>query len=204
MARVDALEAASRAIVNLLEDAFRDSPSAPSSPPTFGVDVSIGLLDGVESSDRPRPSVDVFPHRIALNGDRSYPAGATNTRRPPRLAVDIHVLILISANEAATRLQIAGRLMRKLRDHPMLPAGLLNRDRPGAFDLDETVEVVFEDLSHEELLHTREVLGVPDHDRMLLPYVLPGIFIESDLDVEEEHDVRERLIRYGTLQGQRT
>ena len=198
MATYRAIEAAASALANLLEDAFR--------PEDFGGDdLDFTVIDGGGFADSLPKGAGIFVYRVTINGSRRHPSGradvVTGRRDLPQLPVDVHLLVVVSAPNATTKLALTGWIMRKLEDHPVLPAGLLNRDAGAkpVFRTDETVEVSMDDVSHEELLHLWEVLGAAKYDVVMLPYVLPNLVIESSVDVSEAREVQERLARYGTL-----
>lgn len=202
MATFRAIEAASSAIVGLLDDAFQATD--------FGTDeLEFLVIDGGDFAGGLPTGAGIFVYRIQVNGARRHPSGradvVTGRRDLPQLPVDVHLLVVVSAGDPGTKLALAGWIMRKLEDHPVLPAGLLNRDagETPVFRSDETVEITYDDVSHEELLHLWEVLGAAKYDVVVLPYVLPNLHIESSVDVSEAREVQERLGRYGTLEEAR-
>ena len=199
MATYRAIEAASSAIVGLLDDAFQATDFALDEPEFL-------VIDGGDFADGLPTGAGIFVYRIQVNGARRHPSGradvVTGRRDLPQLPVDVHLLVVVSAADPGTKLALTGWIMRKLEDHPVLPAGLLNRDAGDTpiFRTDETVEITFDDVSHEELLHLWEVLGAAKYDVVMLPYVLPNLHIESSVDMAEAREVQERLGRYGTLE----
>jgi hypothetical protein len=198
MATYRAIEAASVAIVGLLDDAFVAEDFS-------GEDLSFLVIDGSDFTEGLPSGAGVFVYRIQVNGTRRHPSGSvdlTGRRDLPKLPVDVHLLVVVSAADPSTKLALTGWIMRKLEDHPVLPSGLLNRGAGAdpVFGTDETVEVNFDDVSHEELLHLWEVLGAAKFDVVVLPYVLPNLLIESTITVSEAAAVQERLTRYGRLE----
>lgn len=197
MATYRAIEAASAAIAGLLDDASRDTDFAAD-------DLDFEVIDGGDFADGLPSGAGIFVYRIQVNGARRHPSGradvVTGRRDLPQLPVDVHLLVVVSAADPGTKLALTGWIMRKLEDYPVLPAGLLNRDagETPVFRSDETVEITYDDVSHEELLHLWEVLGAAKYDVVVLPYVLPNLQIESGVDVAEAREVQERLGRYGT------
>lgn len=198
MATYRAIEAAGSAIAALLGDAFDGD--------AFGTDdLDFEVVDGSDFADGLPTGAGVFVYRVEVNGSRRHPSGRTDVvtgrRDLPQLPVDVRLLVAVSAPDPSTKLALTGWVMRKLEDHPVLPPGLLNRDAGDApvFRPDETVEVAFDDVSHEELLHLYEVLGAAKYDVVLLPYVLPNLHIESSVEVTEAGEVQERLMRHGSL-----
>lgn len=199
MATYRAIEAASSAIAALLDDTFE--------PDDFsGEDLDFVVIDGGDFAEGLPTGAGVFVYRIEVDGARRHPSGRLDPagrRELPKLPVDVHLLVAVSAADAGTKLALTGWIMRKLEDHPVLPPGLLNReagDDP-VFRADETVELTVDEVSHEELLHLWEVLGAARFDVVLLPYRLPNLLIESSLSVTEAAAVQERLTRFGHLEA---
>jgi len=199
MATFRAIEAASGAVASLLDDTFE--------PDDFGgVELEFEVIDGSDFPDGLPSGAGIFVYRIEVNGTQRHPSGrsqAGGRRDLPMLPVDVHLLVVVSATDAGTKLALTGWIMRKLEDHPVLPPGLLNReagDDP-VFRTDETVEVTADDVSHEELLHLWEVLGAAKFDVVLLPYMMPNLLLESSLGVTEAAAVQERLARFGHLEA---
>ncbi|GAA2124603.1 Pvc16 family protein [Nocardioides bigeumensis] len=199
MATYRAIEAASSAIASLLDDTFV--------PDDFsGDELEFVVIDGSDFADGLPSGAGIFVYRIEVDGVRRHPSGRVDPggrRDLPKLPVDVHLLVVVSAADAGTKLALTGWIMRKLEDHPVLPPGLLNReagDEP-VFRNDETVELTVDDVSHEELLHLWEVLGAAKFDVVLLPYVLPNLLLESTLSVTEAAAVQERLARFGHLEA---
>jgi hypothetical protein len=195
MATHRALEAICSAIVTLLDDT-----AAADSNLGFDAGADFAVLAADDLSGM-RAGAGILPYRITVNGTYRHPQGTRaddGRRHLPRLPVDLHYLVLVGIPPQETRLSLATWIMRTLEDHPVLPVGLLNR-HTDAFSLDETVEVTFDDVPHEELLHLWEVLGRASYDALVLPYVTRSVLIESAVDRREHTEVQERLSRYGAL-----
>lgn len=199
MATYRAIEAASAAVAALLDDTFVADDFS-------GDDLEFLVIDGSDFAEGLPTGAGIFVYRIEVDGARRHPSGRTEPgggRDLPKLPVDVHLLVVVSAAAPGTKLALTGWIMRKLEDHPVLPPGLLNReagDEP-VFRSDETVELNVDEVSHEELLHLWEVLGAAKFDVVLLPYVLPGILLESTISVTEAAAVQERLTRFGHLEA---
>lgn len=195
MASTRALAAIAEAVATLLDEGAAQPlpfgfPSAVDVEVISSADIG-GIGDGA----------GVLPYRIEVNPVYRHPQGRTlpgGGRRLDRLPVDLRFLVLVNAAETTTKLSLAGWIMRKLEDHPVIPLGLLNRDGD-VFGLDEPVEVRVEEVPHEELLHLWEVFSQPRYDVIALPYIARNIGIESQLDLETHREVQERLHRYGVL-----
>ncbi|MDO9495171.1 MAG: Pvc16 family protein [Nocardioides sp.] len=199
MATYRAIEAASSAIAALLDDTFVADDFS-------GDELEFVVIDGGDFAEGLPTGAGVFVYRIEIAGARRHPSGRVEPggrRDLPKLPVDVHLLVVVSAADASTKLALTGWIMRKLEDHPVLPPGLLNREagEDPVFRNDETVELTVDDVSHEELLHLWEVLGAARFDVVLLPYLLPNLLLESTLSVTEAAAVQERLSRFGHLEA---
>ena len=179
MATYRAIEAASSAIASLLDDTF----------------VARRLLRrraGVRRHRRQRlrrraaERGGVFVYRIEVNGTRRHPSGRVDPggrRDLPKLPVDVHLLVVVSAADAehqagADRLDHAqARGPPGAAARPAQPRGR-RRARSSATTRPSRSRV--DDVSHEELLHLWEVLGAAKFDVVLLPYVLPNLLHRVD------------------------
>ena len=197
MATTRALQAVVTAVATLLDDAAAQ-------PAPLGFESSVDI-DVASSSDIATigEGAGVLPYRVEVNSTYRHPLGRPapdGTRQLDRLPVDLRFLVVVVALDTTTRLSLAGWVMRKLEDHPVIPLGLLNQDGD-VFALDEAVDVWPDELTHEEILRLWEVLGQSQYDAIPLPYVARNINIESQLDLKTYREVQERLNRFGSLAG---
>jgi hypothetical protein len=178
-----------------------DDIAASASSAGFGTAVDFEVISASQIADI-RTGAGILPYRVVVNGTYRHPRGnhtPEGNERLPKLPVDLHFLVVVAAVNQATKLSLVGWVMRTLEDHPVIPVGLLNRD-VDAFDLDEVVEIAFDDVPHEELLHLWEATtSQPSFDALAVPYVARSINIESVLDQQSYSEVQERLHRYGVL-----
>ncbi|WP_110240075.1 Pvc16 family protein [Nocardioides gilvus] len=198
MATYRAVEAASAAVVGLLDDTFDETD--------FAEEIEFEVIDGGDFASGLPSGAGIFAYRIEINGTRRHPSGRidpTGQRELSKLPVDVHLLVVVSVADARTKLALTGWIMRTLEDHPVLPSALLNRDagEEPVFRPDETVEVAADHVTHEELLHLWEVLGAAKFDVVLLTYVLRNVLIESNRSISEAAEVQERLTRFGHLEA---
>lgn len=197
MASTRALEAVASAVAALL-----DEGAAQPAPYGFPGAVDVGVISSSGIGDIGE-GAGVLPYRIEVNPTYRHPHGRVapgGGRQLDRLPVDLRLLVIVAAGETTTKLGLAGWIMRKLEDHPVVPLGLLNRDGD-VFGLDEPVEIGVDEVPHEELLHLWEVFGQPRYDAISLPYLARNISIESQLDLDTHREVQERLHRFGSLAG---
>jgi len=141
--------------------------------------------------------VTLFLYRTQVNGSIRTPPGR---RRPSgetqrtQLPLDLHYLITIWAGDPSTQHQLAGWIMRTLETTPILPKGVLNGVNPGVFRPDETVEIILNDLSDEELFRIWDLLGEPY--RLSIPYLVRNVRIESGETISAEGVVERRIFDY--------
>lgn len=152
--------------------------------------------DDFESNDL-NAGVSLFLYRIAANGTHRTPPGrrsADGSRRKTQLPLDLHYLITIWAKSAPMQHRIAGWVMRTLEDTPVLPSGLLHGARPNVFGSDETVEIVLNDLTNEDLFRIWDILG--EAYRLSIPYLVRNVRIESGESVSAAEPVDERIFDF--------
>lgn len=141
--------------------------------------------------------VSLFLYRTVVNGTTRTPPGR---RRPggasqrTQLPLDLHYLLTVWADSASTQHQIAGWVMRVLETTPILPKGVLNDIDGEVFRPDETVEIILNDLSNEDLFRIWDILGVPYH--LSIPYLVRNVRIEAEETVSREGVVERRIFDY--------
>lgn len=117
------------------------------------------------------------------------------------MSLQLHFLLTAWAPDASLQHYLTGWMMRVLEDHPVLPAGQLNRrydpDSP-VFLPDETVELSAAPLENEELFHLWDLIG-PQTYQLSVPYQARGLRIESTRLLEQHGPVRERGLDLRTM-----
>jgi hypothetical protein len=153
MATTQAIAAVSEAIIHLLE----------SKPPPHGFGANQLKFNVVQAKDfeiPPTLGITLFLYHISHNMEIvNRPPGRINpdgSRQPPPLPLDLHFLVTAWAKNAGLQHEIVGWMMRMLEDSPILPATLLNRRIPGLFQPEETVEIILNPLTAEEILRIWE------------------------------------------------
>lgn len=141
--------------------------------------------------------VSLFLYRVAANGTHRTPPGRRapdGTRRRTELPLDLHYLITIWARSAPMQHRIAGWVTRTLEDTPVLPSGLLHGARPDVFGPNETVEIVLNDLTNEDLFRIWDILG--EAYRLSIPYLVRNVRIGSEETVPAAEPVDERIFDF--------
>src|SRR5579884_3236255 len=145
MASYRAIEAVSQAIIGLLK-------AAPPPPELAQFDIKL-YRPGSFSEDAPDPGISLYLYRISVNTVRRTlprPADQNGYRHRPALPVDLHYLLTPWAAMAETQQMLLGWSMRALEDTPLLSSAVLN---PAVFLPDETIEIVSEHLSLQEIIN---------------------------------------------------
>jgi hypothetical protein len=129
-------------------------------------------FDGLEvrlarGQDLLKPMTDglsLYLHRIVVSTEhrnRRPRTGLDGVRRRPAVPLDLHYLLTAWAAGAIKQQRLLGWAIRVLADTPTLPAGLLNDAGPehDVFAPDETVELLLEPLSVQDMSYIQETVG---------------------------------------------
>jgi hypothetical protein len=157
MATYQAIASTSEAIAGVLTLAA----AAPDSE-FFGTKVE--LYRGEDLAKPMSEGVSLYLHRIVVSTEhrnrlpRIDPQGR---RRRPAVPLDLHYLLTAWASDAIKQQRLLGWCIRVLADTPTLPAGLLNSFGPDhdVFLPEETIEVLLEPLSTQDLSYVMEASG---------------------------------------------
>lgn len=169
--------------------------------------ISCAALSAPSSTDPPSVpglGVTVFPHRVSYSAQRRPTAARTNSvgeRFRPSVLVDLHLLVSAWATSAAQQMHLLGWAARTIEDTPILGAGFLNRfgsaEEP-VFDANETIEVVPEPLSMQDLVSIWELNKA--RQQPSLGYVARMIALDSDVRLPDTGIVRSRVFDHGLKQ----
>jgi hypothetical protein len=145
MASYRAIEAVSQAIIGLL----KASPPPPELPP---FDIKM-YRPGSFSEEPPDPGISLYLYRVSVNTVRRTlprPVDQNGYRHRAALPVDLYYLLTPWSSVPETQQMLLGWSMRVLEDTPLLSSALLN---PDVFLPEETVEIVSEHLSLQEIIN---------------------------------------------------
>jgi hypothetical protein len=208
MASFRAIETISDVLVQLLETSHqRLVPDGNSEPPdALHESLQFSVYHGRDfqspGDNEVSTGVTLFLYRTAVNGSSRTPPG----RRTPsgehqrtQLPLDLHYLATVWAEDARKEHQIAGWLVRTLESAPILPKGVLNNVNPDVFRPDETVEIILDDLTNDDLFRIWDVLGVPY--RLSIPYLVRNVRIESEETVSADGVVERRIFDFLQHEG---
>jgi Pvc16 N-terminal domain len=200
LATFRAVEATCDAVVGLLRDNYPEELSEPALQ--FAVFTKTEFAAGLGAG------VSLFLYRVHVDGTERAPDGRVlvdGQRQFPQLPIQLQFLLTAWAPDASLQQYLTGWMMRVIEDHPVLPAGLLNRrydeDSP-VFWPDETVELSAAALATEDLFQLWDLIG-PGTYQLSVPYQARGILMESMRLLDDGRAVQEREQRYRLLGGRR-
>ncbi len=150
--------------------------------------------------------VSLFLYRVYVNSSHRTPSGRIGPggeRYQTQLPLDLHFLLTAWGEEASLQHTITGWMMRVLEDFPILPHGLLNSIDPGAFNQDETVEIILAELKNEDLISLWRDL-IESKYQLSIPYMARNVRIESDQVLTVGEPIRKRTIEYELEKGLNT
>ena len=108
--------------------------------------------------------LSLYLHRIVVSTEhrnRRPRTGPDGIQPPPAVPLDLHYLLTAWAADAIKQQRLLGWAIRVLADTPTLPAGLLNDAGPehDVFMPEETVELLLEPLSVQDMSYVQETVG---------------------------------------------
>ena len=190
MATSNAIAATTRAILGLLEDEY---------PSELGTLTFSSAHPAAYTGDASPPDgFTLFLYRVGINATlRNLPPriAPDGTRYRPSLPVDLYYLLTPWAANAERQQRLLGWGMRRLEDHTILPAGLLNHylRESDVFRPDETVELVADPLSLPDLTNVWDKLK--PRMQTSATYVARMVLIDSDIELREGREVQTRVFQ---------
>ena len=193
MADIRGITVACESILTLLEEQAAQVD--------FGEELQFKVFSTSDFSDPIKTGVSLFLYRIRQNGNHRAVPGRLlpdGTRQKNRLPLNLYFFLTAWAGEASLQNTIAGWMMRVLEDSPVVPHRYLDHTWDGVFDADETIEVVLDELSNDELFNIWEQLAKNSY-QLSVPYVARTIHIESLTSRTEAGEVLSRTMSYYRL-----
>jgi hypothetical protein len=195
MATYHAIAATGEAIVGLLEAAC---------PKTEFPNAIFTLYRSTDFQNPMDEGISLYLYRATLNATRRNlpPRLAPDGKRYlPSLPVDLHYLLTPWAKTAARQQRLLGWSMRVLENTAILPVGLLNRYVPEteSFRSNETVELVFEPLSLQEIVNIWDVFK--PNLQLSVAYVVRMLLIDSDIELSAANGQLVQTREYGFGKG---
>jgi hypothetical protein len=90
----------------------------------------------------------------------------------------MHFILTAFGKDPLLQLTIAGWMMRLLEDNPVLPSPLMNVDNKDVFKQDESVDIIAEVLTNDELFRIWGELTDEPY-QISVPYLARNIVIDS-------------------------
>lgn len=145
---------------------------------TFSV-VSSGELENFTAGS---PTVTLYLYRVNVDEhQRNRPLQRQNGRQQyAALAVDLHFLLTIWAESPVTEHTVCAWVLQQLHLHPVMDLSSLTTD--GGWGPHETVQIIPEELSNEDLMRIWDALS-PGY-RLSLSYIARSVVIDSDETAE--------------------
>jgi hypothetical protein len=190
-----AITAIGRAIIGVCEEAVKGSEFE---------GVGFKLFQAADFQKRPfEEGISLYLYRIQVStARRKLPARQTpgGARLRPALPVDLHYLLTPWAKTAEKQHLLLGWVMRLLEDTPILPSGILNKygHEPNTFRPDETVDLIPDSLSIQDMLNIWEV-GKPNI-QISVCYIARAVALESLAVEKEAEPVQTRVFGAGKLE----
>jgi hypothetical protein len=189
VATYHAIAALSQAILGLLEQACPK-------PEFAGAQFALYLASNFQNPMD--EGISLYLYRVGTSSRRNLPPrlGPNGERYHPPLPIDLYYLLTTWAKTPEKQQRLLGWCLRELGDTPILPPGLLNHygPEPETFHADETVELVFEPLSLQEMANLWEPLK--PHLQVSATYVARMVTIESTLQVTDAGVMQTRVFDF--------
>lgn len=190
-----AIAATSAAILGLLESAAAAEPEL--STARFSLYTTADLRQPPDE----RLVVSLYLYHVAVNtGRRNLPprVDALGVRHKPAIPLDLHYLLTVWSRKASTQQRTLGWAVRVVHDTATLPAAVLNQHAPAeVFRPDETVEIIWENLSQQEVFDIWEVARA--NQQPSASYVVRIVEIESTVPLDEYPLVQTTELDYGKV-----
>jgi hypothetical protein len=189
MATYPAIAATSEAVLGLLQSA------------TLGTEFDAVEFAHYQANSFESPmsdGVSLYLYRVTVSANRNQPphVGPDGRRYRPPLPLDVHFLVTAWAETAIRQQRLLGFAIRTLEDTPILPAGVLNQHgpEPDVFRPEESVELVYETLSVQDVSYIWEVAQTKEQPSA--PYVARMVQIESSVPLDEAGLVQTRTLEF--------
>jgi Pvc16 N-terminal domain len=138
--------------------------------------------------------LSLYLYRVSVSSTRNlrWRVAADGTRYRPPIPLDAHFLVTAWAADPIKQQRMLGFAIRTIEDTPILPSGILNQHgpEPDVFRPEETVELVFENVSTQDQSYIWEV--AQSKEQPSATYVARMIEIESSVAADYEAIVQTR------------
>ncbi len=192
MATYHAIAATSQAILGLLERACPKS------------EFEGAIFELYQAKDFQSPmeeGVSLYLYRVTSGSRRNLPSriGPNGQQYRPPLPLDLYYMLTAWAKSATKQQRLLGFCIREIGDTPVLPASLLNHfgPEPDTFRPEESVEVIFESLTLQDMSNVWEPLK--PNLQPSATYVARMISIESLVELPDTRPVQTREFDFAKM-----
>ncbi|HYO72867.1 MAG TPA: DUF4255 domain-containing protein, partial [Archangium sp.] len=134
---------------------------------------------GQNATEIPRPGLTLYLYRVTMNEHlRNQPYTGGPSDAPPPLALDLHYLLTVWADDAKDEHRLLGWAMQLLHTHQTLSASDLNED--GDWGPGEMIQLIPAELSNEDLMRI--------WDAIQRPYSLSASYIARVVRIDAPSD----------------
>jgi hypothetical protein len=147
-----------------------------------GILLKFKVIQSRDFDIQPPAGITLYLYNVNANPALSNrPPGRVNpdgSRQPPSLILDLHFLLTAWARDARSQQEITGWVMRQMDNTPILSAAVLNQRFPGVFQPEESVELVLESLTVEQLMGIWKAASTKGY-QISIPYAARRVSIEG-------------------------
>lgn len=164
MANLFAIHSIGESLVSYLRHAYQALPAEQRSKlpnvQAFDLLSSKEMGGGPNATDPTRPALTLYLYRVTMNEHlRNQPYTGISAAAPPPLALDLHYLLTVWAEDAKDEHRLLGWAMHLLHTHQTLSASDLNED--GGWGPGEMVQLIPAELSNEDLMRIWDTFQRP-------------------------------------------
>ena len=170
----------------------------------LGAPATVSIMGSAQLAGSPTPATNalaIYLHRISIDpvGRNRYLPPPDGRRAPrPELPVNLHLLLIAWTTSTDQEIAHLTAAMQVIGSTLVLGAGDVGAADPG-WGPDETVQVLPEDMSTEDLMRLWDSL--PGDYRLSAPYLVKTVRLRPDLDLPDGPLVRTLVFPTGTVQG---
>jgi hypothetical protein len=171
MASYQAIGSVAEAVARLLEQSWQPALLS-------GIQPQFLVYQGKDFSAPMEAGLSVFVYQVSVDKiQRTLPPSVENHRRP--LPIVISLLLTAWAKDVSAEHDLLGWAMRAIADNPILSSGFLNAAISGVFGNGETVELIPNDLTNDEVFQLWQVL--PNSLQLSACYLARVVRVESEI-----------------------
>ncbi|NTX67251.1 DUF4255 domain-containing protein [Myxococcus sp. CA051A] len=164
MANLFAIHSIGESLVSYFRHAYESLPAEQRAKlpnvQAFNLFSSKEMGGGPNATEPVRPALTLYLYRVTMNEHlRNQPATGGSASTHPPLALDLHYLLTVWAEDAKDEHRLLGWAMNLLHTHQTLSASDLNED--GGWGPGEMVQLIPAELSNEDLMRIWDTFQRP-------------------------------------------